>query len=285
MEGTVAVLGVGKDGQDVRERILEGIRRNEFFLEYQPQFMADGSRMVAVEALLRWTRPDDAPSVTEIIRMAETNGAIHELGAFVLREACRQAMAWPQINVAVNVSAVQLRDPDFARGVEAIIRETGLPPQRLELEIVESALIEDFEHAKRQIAELRRLDMTVALDDFGTGYSSLTYLLELPLDKLKIDRSIVAGVDKVQSAAIVQAVVALARALGLRVTAEGVETEQQHRFLRACGCHCLQGFLFSRPVPPALISEMLAYSAGPMSPMLSRAKYEGQAARRGSAGR
>jgi EAL domain-containing protein (putative c-di-GMP-specific phosphodiesterase class I) len=257
---------VGKDGQDVRERIILGIRRNEFFLEYQPQLMADGSRMVAVEALLRWTRPDSASSVTEIIRTAETNGAIRELGAFVLREACRQATAWPQIKVAVNVSAVQLRERDFARSVEAIIRETGLPPQRLELEIVESALIEDFEHAKRQIAELRSLGMTVALDDFGTGYSSLTYLLELPLDKLKIDRSIVAGVDKVQSAAIVQAVVALARALGLKVTAEGVETEQQHRFLRACGCHYLQGFLFSRPMAAeAITDELQGFGCEPRS--------------------
>jgi EAL domain-containing protein (putative c-di-GMP-specific phosphodiesterase class I) len=252
----------------VRERILEGIRRREFHLEYQPLMTADGTSMVAVEALLRWTTPSGAVAVTEFVRIAEANGAIRELGAFVLREACLQALEWPQIRIAVNVSPVQLREENFSEAVEAIVRETGLPFARLELEIIESALIEDFEHAEQQIANLRRLGMTVALDDFGTGYSSLTYLRKLPLDKLKIDGSIVAGVDKVQSAAIVQAVVALARALGLKVTAEGVETEQQHRFLRACGCHYLQGYLFSRPVEAASISEKLALGAGQRLPHL-----------------
>jgi EAL domain-containing protein (putative c-di-GMP-specific phosphodiesterase class I) len=242
----------------VRARILKGIKDGEFELLYQPQLTADGARMVAVEALLRWTTATGPVPVGEFIASAEKSGAIHELGAFALRQACLQAVAWPQIRVAVNVSAVQLRDPDFSQAVKKIVGETGLPFERLELEIIESALIEDFDHAERQFADLRRLGMTVALDDFGTGYSSLTYLRKLPLDKLKIDGSIVADIDKVQSAAIIQALVALARALGLKITAEGVETEQQQRFLKACGCHYVQGYLFSRPVKAALIAEMLA---------------------------
>jgi EAL domain-containing protein (putative c-di-GMP-specific phosphodiesterase class I) len=251
-------LNLWAEWRVVRERILSGIRDGEFELLYQPQLTADGERVVAVEALLRWTTAEGPVPVVEFIANAETSGAILELGAFALRQACLDALDWPQVRIAVNISALQLREQNFAKTVEGIVREVGLPLERLELEIVESALIEDFAHAEAQITELRRLGMTVALDDFGTGYSSLTYLRKLPLDKLKIDGSIVADVDKVQSAAIVQALVALARAIGLKITAEGVETESQHRFLRACGCHYLQGYLFSRPVRADVITEMLA---------------------------
>jgi EAL domain-containing protein (putative c-di-GMP-specific phosphodiesterase class I) len=242
----------------VQTRILDGIRNSEFHLLYQPLVTADGARLVAVEALLRWTTASGAIPLEEFLGIAEASGTINELGAFALRQACLDALDWPQIRVAVNVSAVQLRAQNFSETVETIVGETGLPFERLELEIVESALIGDFEHAERQLANLRRLGIKIALDDFGTGYSSLTYLLKLPLDTLKIDGSIVAGVDKVQSAAIVHAIVAMARAIGLKVTAECVETEEQHRFLRACGCHSLQGYLFSRPVSASVISEKLA---------------------------
>jgi EAL domain-containing protein (putative c-di-GMP-specific phosphodiesterase class I) len=242
----------------VQTRILDGIRNSEFHLLYQPLVTADGARLVAVEALLRWTTASGAIPLEEFLGIAEASGTINELGAFALRQACLDALDWPQIRVAVNVSAVQLRAQNFSETVETIVGETGLPFERLELEIVESALIGDFEHAERQLANLRRLGIKIALDDFGTGYSSLTYLLKLPLDTLKIDGSIVAGVGKIQSASIVQAIVAMARAIGLKVTAECVETEEQHRFLRACGCHYLQGYLFSRPVAASVISEKLA---------------------------
>jgi EAL domain-containing protein (putative c-di-GMP-specific phosphodiesterase class I) len=138
-----------------------------------------------------------------------------------------------------------------------------LPFNRLELEIVESSFIDDFEVADQALVRLRSLGIRIALDDFGTGYSSLTYLRRLTLDKIKIDQSFVAGVDMVQSAAIVQAIVALGRALGFKITAEGVETLEQHRFLRACGCHYLQGFLFSKPVAAAIIGEKLADASSP----------------------
>ena len=159
--------------------------------------------------------------------------------------------------LAVNISSRQLEQPEFADWVVAKALEARFPLERLELEIVESAVIDNFDQASRVLSRLRSLGVKIALDDFGTGYSSLTYLSKLPLDKLKIDKSFVDGVTTVQSAAIVQAVIALARALGLKVTAEGVETPEQRHFLRVSGAHYLQGYLLSRPVPAAEISNML----------------------------
>ena len=242
----------------LQNEILNGIRRGEFHVVYQPQMTADGARMAAVEALVRWKHPTrGAVGPADFIALAEENGVINELGAFVLRQACLDGRHWPGLLVSVNVSAVQLHNPTFAKSVEAIVRETGFSFNRLELEIVESALIDDFEIAVGMVNRLRSLGIKIALDDFGTGYSSLTYLLRLPLDKLKIDKSFVDRVGMVQSAAIVQAVVAMARALGLKVTAEGVETEAQRLFLRVCGCHYLQGYLFSKPVPASEIAKQL----------------------------
>ncbi len=243
----------------LHQQIINGIEAGEFHLVYQPQMFADGSRMAAVEALVRWNHPTRGPlGPADFTDVAERSGAIVELGAFVLKQACLDALNWPGIGVAVNISAIQLHDPHFAEVVEATIRDTGLPFNRIELEIVESALIENFNVAIASIDHLRALGVKIALDDFGTGFSSLTYLRKLPLDKLKIDKSFVDGAGMIQSAAIIQAVVALARALGMKVTAEGVETEEQQRFLRACGCHYLQGYLFSKPVCARAITEKLS---------------------------
>ncbi len=243
----------------MRQEIVDGVLNDEFHLVYQPQMTADGARMASVEALVRWRHPTrGALGPGDFTSVAESTGAIIELGDFILRRACRDALAWPSISVAVNVSAVQLRDPGFPARVEAIVRDAGLPFTRLELEIVETVFIADFDVAVAAIEHFRALGVKVALDDFGTGYSSLTYLCKLPLDKLKIDKSFVDGVGTVQSAAIVQAVVAMARALGLKITAEGVETKEQQIFLRACGCHFLQGYLFSRPAPAGDIARMIA---------------------------
>jgi EAL domain-containing protein (putative c-di-GMP-specific phosphodiesterase class I) len=245
----------------VREEILTGIAQGEFHVLYQPQMMADGSRMVAVEALVRWNSPVRGPvGPADFIASAESENVIKELGAFVLRQACQDALNWPHLVVSVNVSALQLQDPQFVAFVEATLQETGLPPTRLELEIVESALIENFELADEALTRLRRQGVRIALDDFGTGYSSLTYLRKFPLDKLKIDRSFVRDSGMVMSASIIQAIAALARALGLKITAEGVETEAQKTFLRVCGCHYLQGYLFSKPVSALSITRMLAES-------------------------
>ncbi|MBV9635609.1 MAG: EAL domain-containing protein [Methylobacteriaceae bacterium] len=241
-----------------RSDLLAAIEGNQLFLLYQPQMTPDGAMLASVEALVRWNHPARGPiGPASFVPMAEEFDMIDRLGAWVLERACREAQRWPRLSVAVNVSALQFRSTRFAEEVEAIVRRSSLPFDRLELEIVESAYIDDFGAAERVLRRLRALGIRIALDDFGTGYSSLTYLRRLPLDKIKIDQSFVQEIDTVHSAAIVHAVVALGRALGLKVTAEGVETEAQQRFMRAAGCHYLQGFLFSRPVPAEAIDGML----------------------------
>jgi len=238
--------------------ILEGLERAEFHLVYQPQMLADGSRVACVEALLRWNSPIRGPvGPADFVAVAEQNGAIRQLGAFVLRRACQDAAPWDSVSVAVNVSGNQLTDPGFVDLVIAAAADAGLPMARLELELVESVLIENFELVHGVLSRLRALGVRIALDDFGAGYSSLTYLRKLPLDKLKIDKSFVDDLTSPVSAAIIQAIVALAKALGLKTTAEGVETEAQRLFLRVAGCELLQGYLFSRPIPPDAMAEML----------------------------
>jgi EAL domain-containing protein (putative c-di-GMP-specific phosphodiesterase class I) len=239
--------------------ILEGLERDEFHLVYQPQMLADGSRVACVEALLRWNHPTRGPvGPADFVAEAERNGAIRQLGAFVLRRACQDAAAWDSVSIAVNVSGNQLTDPAFVDLVIAAASHAGLPLARLELELVENVLIENFELVHSVLARLRTLGVRIALDDFGAGYSSLTYLRKLPLDKLKIDKSFVDDLNSPVSAAIIQAIVAMAKALNLKTTAEGVETDAQRLFLRVAGCELLQGYLFSRPIPPAEMGELLA---------------------------
>ncbi|MBH0239210.1 putative bifunctional diguanylate cyclase/phosphodiesterase [Methylobrevis albus] len=243
----------------MRDELLTAIADNQLFLQYQPQMTSDGRSMASVEALVRWHHPEKGSiGPGDFTPDAEAAGVMSELGNWILRRACRDCARWPRISVAVNVSALQLRDTNFVETVVDIVREEGLAFERLELEIVESAVIEDFARASEALSRLRSLGIRIALDDFGTGFSSLTYLRRLPLDKIKIDKSFIDDLDKVQSAAIVHAVIALSRALGLKVTAEGVETEAQQRFLRSAGCHFLQGYLFSRPVEAAEIARRLA---------------------------
>ena len=182
---------------------------------------------------------------------------IIELGETVLRQACQDAMRWPDLSIGVNVSPLQFRDPAYADKLEHIVRDSGLPFERLELEIVESSYFDDPDKADKILRRIRDLGIKIALDDFGTGYSSLSCLLRLPLDRIKIDRSFVSGIDTVRSASIVHAIIALARAIGLKVTAEGIETDDQQKFLRAAGAHMLQGFLFSMPVTAERIDQLL----------------------------
>lgn len=231
---------------------------DELTLQYQPQVTPDGGRIVSVEALVRWNHPTRGrvpPS--EFTVEAEARGMAADLGRWVLRRACRDGLAWPEIGISVNFSALHLKDPGVVADVDRVLAETGFPAERLEIEIVESAFIEDYAAAINSIAGLRERGIRIALDDFGTGYSSLTYLRKLPLDKIKIDQSFVRDVDQIQSAAIVHAVVALARAIGLKITAEGIETERQQMFLKAAGCHFLQGFLFARPLDAPAVTDML----------------------------
>src|ERR1051325_9577050 len=187
-------------------------------------------------------------SPEEFIRIAEYSGLIIPLGEFVLRQACIDGLAWPDIAVSVNVSPLQFRRLDFVSMVERTLAETGCDPNRLELEITESTLLGNLDSAEGAMRRLKALGVKLALDDFGTGYSSLLYLRRFPFDRLKIDRSFVRSIEKAaDAAAIVHAIVSLGRGLGMKVTAEGVETAEQHLFLRAAGVHCLQGFRFGRP--------------------------------------
>lgn len=229
--------------------LAEAIAADGLHLEYQPVVRSDGERIIAVEALARWhhaSRGDVPPS--EFIPVAEQSGLIVPLGEWVLRQSCLAAKAWPDITLAVNVSPLQFKRVDFVDVVKRILDETGFEPRRLELELTESILLGNVEQAGKVMKRLKELGVRLALDDFGTGYSSLLYLRTFPFDKLKIDRSFVQSIKPAsEAAAIVHAIVSLGRGLRMSVTAEGVETAEQHLFLRAAGVHSMQGFLFGKP--------------------------------------
>jgi diguanylate cyclase (GGDEF)-like protein len=245
---------------DLREAIATGALR----VAYQPIVDKAGEKMTGVEALCRWTHPtrgEIPPS--EFIALAEHSGCIIELGVFVLRQACLDGNAWPQLTLAVNVSPLQFRRADFVDQVERSLEETGFDPTRLELELTESVLLGNVDSAEAAMLRLKKLGVRIALDDFGTGYSSLLYLRRYPFDKLKIDRSFVHSIEKAaDAAAIVHAVVGLGRGLGMKVTAEGVETADQHLFLRAAGVHYMQGYRFGKPMPALEITARLGQQAG-----------------------
>ena len=237
----------------------------ELRLLYQPLVNNSGEVVVGVEALCRWAHPQrgEVPP-SEFIPVAEHSGLIIELGEWVLRRACTDGKAWPKLTVAVNVSPLQFRRADFVQTVERILAETGFDPTRLELELTESTLIGNVETAEAAMRRLKALGVRLALDDFGTGYSSLLYLRRFPFNKLKIDRSFVQSIEKgSDAAAIVHAIVSLGRGLGMKVTAEGVETADQQLFLRAAGVHSMQGYRFGMAVSTAEISARLQSPASP----------------------
>jgi diguanylate cyclase (GGDEF)-like protein len=226
-------------------------------LEYQPIFAADGKTVLGVEALIRWDHDvHGALPTAQFIAIAEERGMIGQLGEWALREACRFAAGTELPWIAVNVSPLQLRDEGFAETVAAILAETGLAATRLQVEITENVLLENSETIRKTLGTLRRAGIGIVLDDFGTGYSSLSYLRRHAIDKLKIDRSFVRLLDQDDSsAAIVKALIDLAAALKVQVTAEGVETEAQKARLVAMGCQQLQGFLLSPPLDGARLLE------------------------------
>jgi diguanylate cyclase (GGDEF)-like protein len=233
---------------------------DQFCIRYQPLYAADATELVGVEALLRWNHPQHgiiAPGT--FIPIAEESGLIVPIGDWALREACIAATRWPSIpRIAINVSPVQFRNLGFAEKVLAVLKETGLEPQRLELEITESVLLGGDELSGNTFKALRAAGVRIALDDFGTGYSSLSYLHKFAVDKIKIDRSFVQSLNSAaRSDAIIQAMVDLARAMGVDVTAEGVETTEQRDFLQSIGCNELQGFLLSHPISEAQIDRLV----------------------------
>ncbi|HUL88667.1 MAG TPA: EAL domain-containing protein [Pseudolabrys sp.] len=235
------------------------IENDQLQLLYQPVVNKSGETVVGVEALCRWTHPtrgEIPPS--EFIAIAEHSGLIIDLGNWVLRRACTDGKAWPDLTIAVNVSSLQFRRIDFVEVVQRILTETRFDPTRLELELTESVLLGNVDTAEDAMLRLKALGVRLALDDFGTGYSSLLYLRRFPFDKLKIDRSFVRSIEKAaDAAAIVHAIVSLGRGLGMKVTAEGVETADQQLFLRAAGVHSMQGYRFGRPVSVAEITVRL----------------------------
>jgi diguanylate cyclase (GGDEF)-like protein len=239
----------------VQSDLGSAVENDELELHYQPQIDARSMRLVGFEALLRWRRNRYrvlAPS--EFISVAEETGLIVPIGGWVMLQACRDAQQWPDhLFVGVNISAVQFASRGLIDTISGAIVETGIAPERVELEITESSLIKDSHHARETLTALREVGLSVALDDFGTGYSSLAYLRSFPIDKLKIDRaftsSLVDDNDAGQAGAIVRAIIQLASALQLKTVAEGVETQSQLDALRAKGCTEVQGYYFAQPMP------------------------------------
>jgi len=239
---------------------------NELEVVYQPVYSTKRLDVSGIEALVRWNHPRlGTVSPPVFVALAEECGLIDPLGNWVLRQACAAARGWDVETVAVNVSPIQFRQPDFAERVLAILSETGLAPSRLEVEITESTLLDSSGASTKVLKTLRDAGVRVALDDFGTGYSSLSYLMKLEVDRIKIDRSFVLPLgESSQSYSIVQAIVTMAHAVGVAVTAEGVETREQQEFLTLIGCNHLQGFLLSGPLPAEGLTELLAAgSSGP----------------------
>ena len=239
---------------ELESHLRTAVSRNEFFLTYQPQVDAARGTVCAVEALIRWNHPQRGLiSPLEFIQLAEQRGLIEQIGEWALHTACAQAAAWTKagwpLRVAVNLSPLQFRNPRITEAVLATLADTGLAAQSLELEVTESALMENTASTRAALELLRDNGVRIALDDFGTGYSSLAYLTRMPIHHIKVDKCFVNGLlGGGENEAIIRAVLAMAHSLGMRVTAEGVETREQAQMLKAMGCDMLQGYYFSRPV-------------------------------------
>ncbi|MFK4726757.1 diguanylate cyclase (GGDEF)-like protein [Bradyrhizobium niftali] len=263
--GTYRFFETGMDARAQARRLLEmdlraALQRDEFQPYYQPIRDVASGRVVAFEALLRWNHPQRgliAP--INFIPLAEETGLIVQLGEFMLRSACADAATWPDdIDVAVNLSPVQFKNPNLIASVTEALTASGLAARRLELEITESVLLQNSEATLTTLHELRAMGVRISLDDFGTGYSSLSYLRSFPFDKIKIDRSFVSELaTREDSMAIIRAVTGLGRSLGIVTTAEGVENDAQLELLRREGCTQAQGYLFSKPRPASDVALML----------------------------
>ena len=236
------------------------IEETQFFLKYQPLFRLPEREVVGFEALIRWDHPDlGRVAPAEFIPIAEETGLIIEIGAWVLNEACRQLAQWPErLHMAVNISPVQMREPEILNTVQTALERHGIAPERLTLELTETAIMADGQSLAENIAALRTLGIKISMDDFGTGYSSLTHLREFELDEVKIDRSFVASEEDDQGAwAVTEAVTGMARNLSIATVGEGVETEEHLDRLSKLGCQVAQGYLLSRPLHADAATELL----------------------------
>ncbi|WP_300161671.1 EAL domain-containing protein [Solidesulfovibrio sp.] len=262
---------------DLESDLRQALRRGEFFLDYQPILALRDRRLTGFEALVRWRRPGrGVASPMEFIPVAEDTGLIVPLGAWVLREACRTMAAWQEafpesraMSMSVNLSAKQLAQPTMVEDVARILRETGLDPHALKLEITETVIMDNPEVSILRLKRLKELGVRLSVDDFGTGYSSLSYLQRFPIDTLKVDRAFVSDIEASENRKIVGAVVALAHSLGLDVVAEGVELETQSDVLTGFACEAGQGFLFSRPVCREDVERMLEQGGREATPAAS----------------
>ena len=239
--------------------LRKAIREQQLMLYYQPQVDLASQHIIGLEALLRWhhpTRGDIPPP--DFLRVAESTGLIFPLSEWVLKTACTEAAAWAPLRVAVNLSPTQFQQKGLIATVEGALRESGLPADRLELEITEEILLTDTERTLEVLNGLKRLGVHIVMDDFGIGYSSLGYLRRFPFDKIKIARSFIADLNTSHDAqAIVRAIIGLSQALNIHINAEGVETPEQADRLRAEGCHEVQGFLYGAPMTKTVIDEIV----------------------------
>jgi diguanylate cyclase (GGDEF)-like protein/PAS domain S-box-containing protein len=272
--GSISVYEPEMDRQIRDRRVLHqdlsvAIRNGELSLHYQPQAMsrqtAASSEVIGFEALARWNHPVRGfVPPGDFIPLAEESGLIVEMGEWILREACREAASWPMpLQIAVNLSPAQFMHGDMVSLLHSILLETGLAPGRLELEITEGVLIEDFDRGLALLRRLKALGIRISMDDFGSGYSSLSYLQAFPFDKIKVDRAFVMNLGRNhQSAAIVRAVIGLGHGLEMSIVAEGVETQEQLSFLSEEGCDAVQGYFIGRPQPIGQYAALVGRSSG-----------------------
>ena len=249
--------------KELEDELRAALSLNQFYLHYQPLLDSQTQRITAVEALLRWDRSDgkDVGPAT-FIPVAEESGLINPIGLWVLRQACCDANQWEGVALSVNISAAQLRNPEFPIQLGHMLEETGFDPERLELEITETCLVLDPIVAERSLALIRGFGVRVALDDFGTGYASIGFLRQFRFEKLKIDRSLVAQASEDEgSRAMMLSSITVARAMRMDVTAEGVETEEQAAMVRAAGCDQIQGWLYFKAMPADEITRQLNMNA------------------------
>lgn len=244
------------DHLSLESDLRHAVARNELVLHYQPQVSVASGRTIGVEALIRWQHPQRGLlSPAAFIRIAEESGLIIDIGNWVLREACRQQRAWAfshtlSLRMAINISAVQFRRKNFTENVRRIIKETGIDPCYIELELTENNAMHHADDVLNTLRELKRIGVKLAIDDFGTGFSNLSYLQRFPIDRLKIDQSFIRGIENLPAnKSIVQAIVSLAKSLSLETVAEGVETEAEYDLTRASACDEIQGYFHARPMP------------------------------------